>query len=549
MDTTGVITGGSQYAGQPRDGANVLTQPYSPIRGQDAPHRFRDCSVLHSAPPMIDASPAGAADPRPHRPWLAAVLSFVFPGLGQAYAGRTRAAIVLALPPVLLGAFAAAAIGGRFTGIGNGLFSSDFLVAVLAINAALLAWRGIAIAHAGLTPWPDITGHDRRTALMVVGGLLVLTLGMHGWVTGVVVQLNDTLGQVFAPRDPGIGGGAGSGDEGGQEPVNQPEFRWDGTERINVLLLGTDAAPGREAVLTDVILVVSVDPVERTAVMISVPRDTGYVPLPDASLYAGGLFPDKVNALAAVASSDAETWCPDLVEDAEACGIRTLERSVGLYLGIEIHHYAEIDMAGFAQMIDALGGLRLCLPGTLVDPEFDGTLSNSRRQDEPLVLPSGCNDYDGLDALAYARSRKGWIEMADGSRVPQSDFERNERQQRVLLAMRNELAEADTFLELPDLLRAIGRTISTDFPRDQAGDLASLLPLIAGPDIERVVLDYPRFVELPSQPAVNYLLVPHRDAIRTEMARIFGADELTGWYIATDAAAPGDEPAAAVPAP
>ena len=80
-------------------------------------------------------------------------------------------------------------------------------------------------------------------------------------------------------------------------------------------------------------------------------------------------------------------------------------------------------------MIDALGGLRLCLPGRLVDPEFDGSLSNSRRRDEPLVLPSGCNDYDGLEALAYARSRKGWIEMADGSRVQQSDFERNERQQ------------------------------------------------------------------------------------------------------------------------
>ena len=498
---------------------------------------------------MIDASPAGTAGPRPHRPWLAAVLSFVFPGLGQAYAGRPRAAIVLALPPIGLGMAAAAALGGRISGIGNGLFSSDFLVGVLAINGGLFAWRGIAIAHAGLTPWPAITGHERRTSLMVVAALLVLTLGMHGWITGVVVQLNDTLGHVFAPRDPGFGGQAGSGGGGDEEPVNQPEFRWDGTERINVLLLGTDAAPGREAVLTDVILVVSIDPVSRTAVMISVPRDTGFVPLPDESLYAGGLFPDKINALAAIASSDAGTWCPDLVDDAAACGIRTLERTVGLYLGIEIHHYAEIDMAGFAQMIDALGGLPLCLPGRLVDPEFDGTLSNSRDRDEPLVLPSGCHDYDGLEALAYARSRKGWIEMADGTRIQQSDFERNERQQRVLLAMRKELAEADTLLELPELLRAIGRTIRTDFPRDQAGDLSSLLPLIAGPDIERVVLGYPRFVALPSEPAVNYLLVPDRSAIRDEMARIFGADELTGWYIGTDAAAPGDEPAAAAPAP
>ena len=92
--------------------------------------------------------------------------------------------------------------------------------------------------------------------------------------------------------------------------------------------------------------------------------------------------------------------------------------------------------------------------------------------------------------------------------------------------MRSELAEADTLFELPGIISAIGRTIRTDFPRDQAGDLASLLPLITGPDIDRVVLGYPEFVDLPANPDVNYLLLPKRDAIREEMARIFGADEL-----------------------
>jgi anionic cell wall polymer biosynthesis LytR-Cps2A-Psr (LCP) family protein len=199
-------------------------------------------------------------------------------------------------------------------------------------------------------------------------------------------------------------------------------------------------------------------------------------------------------------------------------------------------------------MIDAMGGVDLCLPGTLVDPEFDGTIQN-HRSGQPLRLPAGCHLYRGLDALAYARSRKGWIEMPDGERVPQNDFERSERQQRVLLAVRHELAEADTFLELPSLLRAIGRTVTTDFPRDQAGDLASLLPLIAGPSIERVVLGYPDFVDLPLQPDVNYLLVPKREAIRDEMARIFGEGELTGWYLTTDEEGPGGDPAAGASTP
>ena len=330
--------------------------------------------------------------------------------------------------------------------------------------------------------------------------------------------------------------------------MNQPEFRWDGTERINVLLLGTDAAPGREVALTDVVLVVSIDPVERTAVMISVPRDTGFVPLPDESLFAGGLYPDKVNELAAQAALDPATWCPDLADEAEACGIRTIERSVGLYLGLQIHHYALVDMEGFAGMIDALGGLELCLPGRLVDPEFDGSITNEE-SNEGLVLPAGCRLYNGVDALAYARSRKGWIEMPDGEEVPQTDFDRIERQQRVLLAMRRELTEADTFLELPSLLRAIGRTVSSDFPRDQAGDLASLMPLIAGPDIERVVLGFPEFVDLPTEPDVNYLLIPKRDMIRDEMARLFGLGNLEGWYLGSTDPGPTGDPAVVAPNP
>jgi LCP family protein required for cell wall assembly len=377
---------------------------------------------------------------------------------------------------------------------------------------------------------------------------------MHAWVGAVVLEFNDTLASVFEPERPAVVAPGGDDDDDDDdadepdEPVNQPAFDWDGTERINILLLGTDAAPGRETVLTDVVLVVSIEPVERTAVMVSVPRDTGFVPLPDEALFEGGLYPDKVNELALQAALEPARWCPDLADEPEACGLRTVERSVGLYLGLEIHHYALVDMQGFARMIDAIGGVELCLPGRLVDPEFDGTLANVGA-DEGLELPAGCRHYGGLDALAFARSRQGYIEMPDGERIGQTDFDRGERQQQVLLAMRRELAEADTLLELPQLLRAIAQTVSTDFPRGQAGDLASLLPLIAGPDIERVVLGYPDFVDLPVNPEENYLLIPKRDAIREEMARLFGTEALEGWYLGSTAPGPTEDPAAGAVTP
>lgn len=478
-------------------------------------------------------------EPRVHRPWLAALLSFVFPGLGQAYAGAPWLAAVFAAPVVVLVAVVALVFTGVAGNIGNSLLSSRFLLGVLIVNGALLLWRCAAIAHGGLaTRSRPQRPNQRRLTLAAVAVLLLATIGMHAWVGMTIIQLEGTLTQVFggirpAPVPLPTGSNAPQPDSSPGEPIESGK-------PINVLLLGTDAAPARQAVLTDVVMVISIDPVEETAVMISVPRDTGYMPLADTSVYEDGLFPEKVNELAARATLDPESWCPDLVDEPEACGIRSMERSVGLYLGVELDYYALVDMAGFAEMIDALGGLELCLPGQLVDPEFDGSLDNLH-PGGGLILPAGCNHYNGLDALAYARSRKGWIELPDGTREPQDDFSRSERQQLVLLALRGELAEADTILELPNVLAAIGRTVRTDFPRDQAGDLASLLPLITGPDIERVVLGHPEFVDLPLQPDVNYLLTPKRDAIRREMENVFGTRGLEGWYLGSRAPGPGSE--------
>ena len=473
----------------------------------------------------------------PHRPWLAALLSFVFPGAGQAYAARWPAAAVLALPAITL--VVILVVG--WTTNRTAIFDSETLAALLIVNGALLAWRGVAIAEAGLHGWRRQEPRQRRSTMLAVAGLLVAAVVMHAWVAIVLLQFQATLAQVFIPDStPAVVEPAGSLDPSAS-PAATPAAAWNGTDRVDILLLGTDAGPGRADELADVVLVVSVDPVAETAVMISIPRDTGFLPLPDTTVYGDGLYPDKVNTIMARAELNAATWCPDLEPaEAEACGLRSIREAVGLYLGIEIDHHALVDMAGFAGIIDAIGGVELCLPGQLVDPQFDGTITD--RYADGLILEAGCHAYDGLDALAYARSRKGWIEMSDGSIEGQSDFDRAERQQLLLLAMRNELGQADTFLELPGILAAVGRTISTDVERGEAAELASLLPLVTGTDIERVVLDYPTYVELPDSPGTNYLLVPRRDVVRAKMAEIFGSEELSGWYLGTDAERPGDAP-------
>ena len=480
---------------------------------------------------------------RPRQPWLAALLSFLVPGLGQAYLGRWLLGIVLIVPFTLVLVGGVAIWFGGQEALRRQVFSAPFLIGLFVLNATLFMWRAFAIAHAGFSEEATATSPIRRGAplsqrlgLAAIGVLLLATAAMHFYVGMVVVRLNATLEDVFDPdmggqgRDPGV-------QPGGEEPVEEvPEFQWDGRERINFLLVGLDDAPGREASLTDTILALSIDPADESAVMISIPRDTGFVPLSSDAIYADRLYPKKINQLAGEARANPERWCPGRLitndADAAACGIATLEDTVSLYLGIPIHYSARIDLLGFERLIDAVGGIELCLEGRLVDPEYTDPSSNARG----LELPAGCHPYDGASALAYARSRQGWIEMPDGTREPQNDFLRADRQQEILLAVRNELERSNYLIDLPPLLEAIGSLVTTDFPRSQAGDLASLLPLVTGPAIERVVLGYPQFVDLPADPDLNYLLTPRRQAIRAEMESLFGREDgLQGWYLAEEA--------------
>lgn len=507
-----------------------------------------------SRPPKLDAR-AGILvpmidPPSSRHPAFAAFLSFLFPGLGQAYAGNRRLAALFALPVValLLAGLVALLLGGRQTM--NSLLSASFLSALIALDLALMGWRLFAIAHVGFAqPSPALApvaageatigssraaSARRLASLVLVVLLLVSTVAMHTWAGLLVGRLNATLEDVFS----GSGLGAQPPGGGNRGPLNVPDYAWDGTDRINFLLLGIDAGPGREESLTDTILAVSIDPVSKTAVMISVPRDTGFVPLPDRSVYPTGLYPHKINALSTEASKDPARWCPDLpVDSAKACGLRTLERSIGLYLGIPMQYYATVDLEGFTHLIESVGDLTLCLPGKLVDPTYLGPGDTWGPHRGVELLP-GCHPYDGPHALAYARSRKGWMEMPDGTIMRQDDFKRSVRQQKVLLELRSHFAQMDIFFELPNMLTAVGSTVATDFPRAKAGDLASLLPLITGPDIDRVVLGLPTYVDPPLEPSVNYMLIPRRDKIRATMERLFGAQNLDGWYVASDADGP-----------
>ena len=261
---------------------------------------------------MSRSRPARRADPRAS---AAAFLSFLFPGGGQAYNGQLALASLLAAPMVLVVVLVVLVMVSGPSGRLIGALDARVLVALIVLDLALLGWRLVAIiqAHArrarlGWKAWP--------TWLTI--GLVVVTAAMHVVPAYYAAKAVDTIGTVALE-----GGGALLDERSGRDvhippPSFEPELGLG--ERITVLLVGIDFAPGRENELTDTMLVASLDPDTGRGAMVSVPRDLYGVPLGD-----GRVFNAKLNWLMQVANSDPATY--------PLGGPATLKAAIGALLG------------------------------------------------------------------------------------------------------------------------------------------------------------------------------------------------------------------------
>ncbi len=331
---------------------------------------------------------------------------------------------------------------------------------LLALNLVVLVWRLIALVLAFFD-----ARFELRPAGLGLAGLavvIVVTLLPHaaGQYVGGLAQA--TFAEVFhggvlsARSDRESGPGPGPND------------------RLSVLLVGIDAAAGREHALTDTMIVVSVDPVGKAVSMASLPRDLVNVPLGD-----GRTFAPKLNSLLSYATTHPK--------DFPAGGMRTLEDAVGALLGIRVDYYATVDLGGFIKVVDAVGGVDLNVRQALDDPKYGGFgVKNG------WSITIGPHHLDGLDALAYARIRRS---------VGQTDFSRQARQQEILLALRSKVVKGGAQFTLPSLLDAIGQTVATDLPAERLPDLAVLANEIPSKRIVRVVVRFP--LVHPARPGEN----------------------------------------------
>ncbi len=419
------------------------------------------------------------ASPGDARAVLAAFLSFLFPGLGQLYNRQALLGWALAAPVLLLAALGGLAFALSASGTLSRLVDVRFLAGLIVLDLALLGWRLVAIVQA----------HGRRerfgaswtwsaTALLVV-----LTLAMHGLSGLYALKTIDTLTTIGADHP---GGPTGPGPR--NEPGGLPGFELPGPsdhpdpqtgQRVNVLLVGVDALPQRGTQLTDTMMVVSLDPAGGRSAMISIPRDLYGAPLPDGRIWAA-----KLNSLMARTNLD-PTQFP-------LGGVGTLKATVGNLLGVEIHYFAAINLLGFKQAIDAIGGVEIQVQRAINDPTYVDEFDNRTG----FYLQPGTHYMDGHTALAYVRSRKG---------IGDNDFTRAARQQQLLTAVRQKLTAQNLLLTLPALLDATKLLISTDIPTDRMAILARAVQDADMSELQRVVIEPPLVVP-DNDPASGYIL-------------------------------------------
>jgi polyisoprenyl-teichoic acid--peptidoglycan teichoic acid transferase len=231
------------------------------------------------------------------------------------------------------------------------------------------------------------------------------------------------------------------------ESIDINQLNGEGDGRVNVLLLGI-GGPGHEgADLTDTILLLSIDPVNKNAALLSLPRDL-WVKIPGDGY-------QKINA-AYPFGKEASRAKKDNAK--VAAGLDLLDKSLQPVIGIPIHYHALVDFKAFKQGVDAVGGVKINVPDTLYDPTIAW-----ENKGNPYIARKGQQVMHGQQALMYARSRE-----------TSSDFARGQRQRLLIVALKDKVFSVGTLsnpVKISSVLDSFGNNVYTDF---STGDIMHL---------------------------------------------------------------------------
>lgn len=414
--------------------------------GGGAPQR----AIVGPAPGYTSAArPARAT----HR-GFASSISWTFagtllPGVGLIRAGRRRlGTLVLVTFLTSLAAVALLSASGSGRNLLLSLAVRPAVLNVVWVGLLILGavWVGtLVLTHLSLRPRHPTEAQRLVGAFLV--GALSLAVALPTFVGARHVYETATLlTEVFT---------------GGDEPVlpgasPRPTFGnqldpWAAKPRLNVLILGGDSGQSRAERLgarTDTVILASIDTRTGETVLFSIPRQTLRMPFPEGSelddLYPSG-YPDLLNSM----YNNIPEVAPDAIPPARNPGAEVVKIAVGEALGLEVDYYAMVDMDGFIEFINALGGITV----NINKPVAVGGVTSDNIPPDRWLPPGPDQHLNGVDALWFARGRYGT-----------TDYERMSRQRCVIRAVVKQVQPATVLANYEALSKAGKNIVLTDVP-------------------------------------------------------------------------------------
>jgi len=266
---------------------------------------------------------------------------------------------------------------------------------------------------------------DRKRALILAAAIF-LSLVMGWFLVKAAMTARRIITENMSGSAPFLSGIFGD--------VDWRQLKGEGDGRINILLLGLGGEGHTAPNLTDTIIVLSIDPQEKNAAMLSIPRDL--------QVYTGGNYGyGKINSVYAYGEQD----------NYPGGGGAFTKEKISEILDLPIHYYARLDFDGFKKMVNTVGGVTIDVEKDIYDYAYP---DENMQGYDPFFITKGVREMDGNVALKYARSR-----------YTTSDFDRAKRQQQVLSALREKSLKIN-FISNPkkvaDVLDILGDHLRTD---------------------------------------------------------------------------------------
>ncbi|MET8868947.1 LCP family protein [Nonomuraea sp. NPDC004580] len=282
---------------------------------------------------------------------------------------------------------------------------------------------------------------------IVVGVLCVAVMSPFALTANYVVAARDSIGAIF-PSHP---------DADVPVAAKDPENPWGDKDRVNFLLIGGDAAGNRTGLRTDSMNVASVDLKTGATVLFSLPRNLQHVRFPAGSPLHKQ-FPNGFMAELPNGGLLNEVWQyandnPQLMGGRNK-GPRALMDAIGYTLGLKIDYYMLMNMYGFADLVDAIGGLKIRVEQ---DVKWGGLYGTAG------TIKAGYRKLSGEEALWYGRSRVG-----------SDDFSRMARQRCVIGAFAQQATPTVILTRFEKIASAAKRLAQTNIPRHLVQPLVEL---------------------------------------------------------------------------